>query len=229
MSIFGFMTEFLEEFLTDLQNESAAETHARGFLYVHHALTPRLLEAGKIKGINSVLLADGWIRLADIYVLNKAPKRAVDCFRKARVLAPDNWQALQGMVQQFLKMKATNEALELIGQIQQSDGNHFLIKSLHSELEQYTANKIFAEYLPDNQEWTFNELLAAEQFNTVINKVLEGDMTSVMQLKKLACAFGAVGHDANYRQTWEKILKIQPDTMPDACDTFYQPPAFHIF
>jgi len=74
--------------------------------------------------------------------------------------------------------------------------------------------------------WEPNEQLAAEQFSTVINTVLDTGMNNIFLLKKLACAFGGVGHNANYLQTWNAIKQLDPATSMNDIDRFYQPLSF---
>lgn len=220
------MDDFFNQYLSELQIESAAKTHARGFLYMHHGLMPCILEAGKSGTANRELLAFGWIRLAEVFAINKAPLRSVDCLKKSLVLSPDNIHALKFLIDQQLMMGDTTSAKAVLQTaMAKSDGAKQLLE-LESKLMEPSRNASSSVYQPGDIEWKMNELLASEQFATVINMAMESDLQDLVMLKKLACAFGAVGHNANYRQTWNKILILHPDTLLDDCDRFYQPIEF---
>lgn len=194
-----------------------------GFTHFHHAFVPRLLEAGKDNLFDRELLAKGWLTVAQVYWTNRAPNRAEQMLQKS--LASNKDQA---------------EVYHLLAQVQSARGEHFhalgnvdkalnLVPDeilLHHERQRIQDEMNYGndpQFIEGDLVWKLNELLAEEQFESVINTVLETDMDGVEELKCLARAFGAVGHNNNFMRTWDAIKRLDHEVDYDVADLFFMP------
>lgn len=217
------MSSLHTSYLTAVVAKSAEEICREGFAVFHHALLPRLLEAGKVPGFDRQLLAQGWVLAGQVYGLTGAPLKAQQCFRKALAAEATHAEALH---QLSLSLKACgryNEAFEkamLLTELFPDELEYHYLRQAVQDAMVYDEE---AEYTDDDYLWQLNEMLANEQFNQVINAVLESDFEEEQQLRCLARAFGAVSHHANCLQTWETIRRINPEAQADCADLFYLP------
>lgn len=217
------MKEDLEKYFDRILNESLQQVHRKGFTYFHHGFMPRLLEAGKIKDFNREMLAAGWTLAGEIYALNQAPKRSVDCLKKALVLKPDRIETLHAIIEQLNAIGEYHTAFAYIDQLLNLVPDRMEFITLRQQIQDDINYDTEPKFAVGNTIWELNEQLAAEQFNAVINTVLDSEMDTVDLLKKLACAYGAVGHYANYHQIWKTIKNMDSTATTDPVDLFYQP------
>ncbi|MFA9388575.1 MAG: tetratricopeptide repeat protein [Prolixibacteraceae bacterium] len=217
------MKEQLIQFLDGLQQVEITETHAKGFTYFQHGFMPRLLEAGKIKGFNKTILAAGWTRAGAIYALNEAPSRSMECLRKALVLVPLNSAALNLYIDQLILTGAYHEAFRHINELLDVEPNNMELFTKRQRIQDDMNYDAEAKFQKGDVIWELNEQLAGEQFSSVINTVLETEMDDFLLLKKLACAYGAVGHNANYIQVMETIERLEGPVNLEYVDVFYRP------
>ena len=217
------MHDELYQYLIGLIGETVNETHVKGFAYFHHGFMPRLLEAGKIKDFDKETLALGWTRAGSLYTMNEAPRRSIECLKKALLLAPNTVEVLQLYVDQLIAVGHYHKAFEYINKLLELEPDRMEFITLRQKIQDDINYDSEPQFQSGDLVWELNEQLAAEQFNSVINTVLETDMNDILLLKKLACAYGAVGHNANYDQVWQAIYKVEPNVKLDAVDQFYKP------
>ena len=217
------MKDELEKYLKTILNESFKKTHAKGFTYFHHGFMPRLLEAGKIKEFDREMLAAAWTRAGEIYALNEAPKRSLECINKALTLATNRIETLKLAIEQLNAIGEYHSAFIKIDQLLELEPDRMEFITLRQQIQDDINYDSEPKFQQGNLIWELNELLAAEQFNSVINQVLASDMDDVCLLKKLACAYGALGHNANYNQVWKSVKEIDSNVKYDSVDRFYQP------
>lgn len=217
------MDDQLNEYLQLLAKETVVETHAKGFTYLHHGLMPRLLEAGKIKGFDKELLATCWTRVGAIYALNEAPNRSIECLRKALVLNTLQKDALELIVDQLILIGNYHEAFRFINQLMDIEPDNMELITKRQRIQDDMNYDSQPQLQSGNLVWLLNEQLATEQFNSVISTVLDTEMDNVILLKKLACAYAAVGHDSNYLQVLETIKRLNRNVKFDYVDLFYKP------
>ena len=217
------MSQNINAYLEQTIFEGGNNLLTLGFSHFHHGFLPRLLEAGKDKDFERVLLSLGWCRVAEVYLIIGAPNRAEEMLNKAKAANKNN-----------------DEVFFLLAKIQTSRGEHFqALGSIQAAIELFPDRIEFHNekqriqdemnygndplYAKEDPIWRLNELLAEEQFETVINTVLETDMDNIEELKCMARAFGAVGHSANFQQTWNTIRKLDTETTYNPADEFYMP------
>ena len=220
------MHQQIEEYLEAVNVEPLFETHSKGFTYFYHGFMPRLLEAGKIKGFDQGLLAGGWTRAGEIYALNGAPNRSIQCLKKALVLNPKKLELLMLLTELLILTGEFHQAYRYINQVIDVEPDDLKLITQRQRIQDDINYDSEPQFRKGNLVWELNEQLAAEQFSTVINTVLDTGMNNIFLLKKLACAFGAVGHNANYLKTWDTIKLLDPTTSLDDADRFYQPLEF---
>lgn len=221
------MTELYQTYLSEAIKELVAEIHRKGFVYFHHGLLPRVLEAGKIHGFSKDVLSKCWNIIAAIYKLNGAPKRAIDCQRKAVVLAPQNVSFQINLMNLQLAIGAFHDAFVNVDKAMNIEPDNMQLITLRQRIQDDINYDSEPVYSADNFIWQLNEWLAEEKFESVINAVLETNMNNVDQLKCLARAFGAVSHNANYLKIWDSIIARNKNVEPDLADWFYCPVDLH--
>lgn len=217
------MKEELVQYLSLLLKETTTVTHAKGFLYLKHGFMPRLLEAGKVKEIDNEMIVLAWLRAAEIYAINGAPKRSITCVKKAHALMPKHNLVLEQLIQLHASMGQFHDAFAFVNQLIDEYPDRFEYMTLRQKIQDDINYDSQAPYLPHNQLWSLDEQLASEQFGEVINTVLDSSMNDVALLKRLACAYGAIGHNSNYYMVWNTILKLNKNEQKLALDLFYQP------
>jgi len=74
-------------------------------------------------------------------------------------------------------------------------------------------------YKKSDENWKISELLANENFEKVIEKT--NNSNQVIKLKYLARAYGGLGLDDNYIETWRKIEALDSDIEIEYADWFY--------
>ncbi|MDA3929001.1 MAG: hypothetical protein PF541_08575 [Prolixibacteraceae bacterium] len=211
------------DFLTEITQENPVSVHKRGFAYLHHGLLPRLLDAGKNKTVEENILARCWFIVGSIYSYNNAPKRAIECLLKSHVLNTNNSESLKLLIQQQLLIGEYYKAFENVHKAIDLEPDNFKLITLQQRIQDDMNYNSEPQYTSVNQLWELNELLASEQFETVVNTVLNTEMDNVDLLKCLANAFGALSHHANYIKVWESIFAIQSQTKLSMPDLFYMP------
>ena len=217
------MSRSYHNFLSALTAQPVESLHGKGFAYFHHAVMPRLLEAGKNKEFDRKLLSDSWQLVGDIYRLNGAPLKAQKVYQKALAVAPDRVGLLYQMALVLIQTGNYHKAYQTINQALEIDPDNFRLITERQRIQDDINYDSEPHYRNEDPVWNLNELLAEEQFEKVVNAVLDTEMDQVPFLKCITRAYGAVSHHANYLQVWQRIIKLDKETEPEAADWFYLP------
>ena len=213
-------------FLSSLTNQPFEKVYRKGFGFFKHALMPHLLEAGKDKQFNRGLLSDSWQLVGDIYRTNGAPLKAMKAYQKAEAAQKGRAELMKRMAGVHTDIGRYHEAFQTINQALDIELDNFQLMTERQRIQDDMNYDAAPRYTEGDTVWVLKELLAEEQFEKVINIVLETEMNDVELLKCLARAFGAVSHHANYLQVWQIVIGLDEGVLTEPADWFYLPVEF---
>lgn len=217
------MSEDYMPYLQSIVQEPIRTLQDKGFVYLQHALMPRLLEAGKNKSFSRELLSLAWCRIAELHWQNGAPGRAEELLKKAMAASKNNSEVFLMLAKVQNSVGMQFEALGNIEQALQIAPDNFEHHTLKQKIQDDLNYSNPPELDKDDAICLLQEMLADEKFETVINTVLDGEMNNGLEMRCLARAFGAVSHHENYLNVWNRILTLDPECEASIADWFYLP------
>lgn len=213
----------LKQFLVATEEAGIAALYNRGFAWLKSEFLPKLQLAESLLPEETILQADCWYLLGDVYDFNEAPEQAITAYQTA-LLFDDT---IEGPYREIAHMHELigeyptaldyiNRALEL----QPDDTLLMEDKSAIQDSINYTTEPHFTE---DNLIWQDNEDLAAGQVERVIRRIETLEAPTAVDWQSLARAYGAKGDLASYQKAWDKLLKAAETLDWSYADLFYMP------
>lgn len=213
----------LSFFLKHLANEPFSTLHHKGYSHFSLIVMPRLKMAANNKMYNAEMLACCWANVGAVYETNKAPLRAEMAFKKALMLFPQRVETIHKLIEVQIQTGKFNDAFINVNKALDIEPDNMPLFTERQRIQDDMNYRSEPEYTEDDPLWALNETLANDKFESLINTVLDTDMSDVAQLKCLARAYGGMAHYANYLQVWNTITKLDEDVGFEPADWFFLP------
>jgi len=206
-------------FVNDVSENGVSYAHGKGFEWFKNKLIPYIKEAEQKTPNYNPKIADCWYIVGDIYDFNNAPSKAIESYLKAIELdssIASAYREIGNMQEQIGEYSNAIQSIEKAIELEPTDENTIAdLKNIQKSLEENDEPL----YKKDDENWKISELLANENFEKVVEKT--NNSNQVIELKYLARAYGGLGLDDNYIETWRKIEALDSDIEIEHADWFY--------
>ena len=193
----------------------------KGYQWFHNTLTPALQKVSEENPTETILLGEAWLIAGEVHELLYAPNQAITCYQISLHFNPFSsdtyrWLAIvQEQLGNYLKaMKNIEFALKYT-----TDG--VTLMEDRQRIQDCIVYDKDADFHPDNSFWKYSELLAAGNFDVIIQEIGGIKTKKVDLLRCLYRAFGGKQAKTEGIAIWQQILRLETDVVLEEVDLFY--------
>lgn len=168
-----------------------------------------------------LILADAWYMIGELYDFNSAPKHAIQFYEKAIALNPNMAIYYREIANMYNQFGDYGEAFKYINIALEKDPDDVSSQIDRQDIQDNLNYNHESFYSEDNEMWQYAELLAAEQFDTLIQRIQAVEYPDFETQLCLCRAYAASGRQDEYIALWNKIVADKTDFYPEGIDWFY--------